>query len=51
MGVGSLVLYLQTDTVHLVTFFDKSTGRFRLDGWGDFNFGPLTEIEVLDANR
>ena len=51
MEVGSLVRYLQTDTVHLVTFFDKSTGRFHLDGWGGFNFGPLTDIEVINASR
>ncbi len=51
MQVGSLVRYLQTDTVHLVTFFDRSSGRFHLDGWDDFDFGPLTEIEVLNASR
>ena len=51
MQVGSLVRYTQTNTVHLVTFFDKSTGRYRLDGWGDFDFGPLTEIEGLNASR
>ena len=51
MQVGSLVRYIQTNTVHLVTFFDKSTGRYRLDGWGNFDFGPLTEIEVLNASR
>ena len=51
MQVGSLVRYIQTNTVHLVTFFNKSTGRYRLDGWGNFDFGPLTEIEVLNASR
>jgi hypothetical protein len=51
MQVGSLVRYTQTDTLHLVTFFDVLTGRFHLDGWGDFDFGPLTEIEVISADR
>jgi hypothetical protein len=51
MQVGSLVRYILTDTVHLVTFFDKSTGRFHMRGWGDFDFGPLTEIEVINASR
>ena len=51
MQVGSLVRYTQTDTLHLVTFFDVLTGRFHLDGWGDFAFGPLTEIEVISADR
>ena len=51
MKVGSLVRYLQTDTIHLVTFFDKSTGRFHMDSWGDCDFGPLTEIEVINASR
>ena len=48
MKVGSLVRYLQTDTFHLVTFFDKSTGVFHLDGWDDFSFGALTDIEVIN---
>ncbi len=51
MQVGSLVRYLQTDTLHLVTYFDESTGSFHLDGWNDFSFGPLTEVEVLNASR
>ena len=51
MQVGSLVRYTQTDTLHLVTFFDVLTCRFHLDGWGDFDFGPLTEIEVISADR
>ena len=51
MQVGSLVRYIQTNTLHLVTFFDVSTGAFHLDVWGDFQFGPLTDIEVLSAGR
>ena len=50
MQAGDLVRYIQTDTVHLVTFFDALTGAFHLGGWGDFQFGPLTEIEVLSAS-
>ncbi len=44
---GDLVRYLQTDTLHIVTFFDESTGEFHLLDWGDFSFGPLTDIEVI----
>ena len=50
MKVGSLVRYIQTNTLHLVTFFDAPTGMFHLRGWGDFEFGPLTEIEVINAS-
>ena len=49
--VGDLVRYFQTDTFHLVTFFDESTGEFNLLGWGDFLFGPLTEFEVISESR
>jgi len=49
--VGDLVRYLQTDTFHIVTFFDESTGAFQLWGWGDFCFGPLTEIEIVNESR
>ena len=48
MKVGDLVKYLQTGEIHLVVAIEGET--FYLHGWGDFEFGPLTEIEVISEN-
>ena len=48
MKVGDLVRYLQTGGIHLVV--DTEGENFYLDGWGDFEFGPLTEIEVISES-
>lgn len=45
MKVGDLVRYLQTGDIHLVMNIENDT--FYLLGWGDFPFGPLTEIEII----
>jgi len=46
--VGSLVKYLITGEIHLVVATEGET--FYLDRWGDFEFGPLTEIEIISEN-
>ena len=47
--VGDLVKYLQTGDLHLVVATEGE--NFYLDGWGDFKFGLLTEIEVINESR
>ncbi len=51
MKVGDLVRYLRTDTFQIVTFFDELTGECQLWGWGDYCFGPLTHIEIVNERR
>jgi hypothetical protein len=48
MKVGDLVRYLQTGCIHLVVDIEDET--FYLDGWADFPFGPLTEIDVINES-
>ena len=49
MKVGDLIRYMQTGRIHLVV--DVKGETFYLDGWGDFPFGPLTDIEVISESR